>query len=179
MFAGLDPNTYQYAYGEPINWRDSEGTFAVGAVAGGIIGAISGFSGSALAGGSLSQNLAGAFWGGAFGAIIGALDPTEGALTISALMTNAQLNALAGLTGNILGQVTAGRALLCLDLPSALVSGAMGALGGAFNKLAVESAQMIAVAPLGILTTTALQTVGGGINAIGEAVSNAMQRGRR
>jgi RHS repeat-associated protein len=90
-FDGGDANLFGYAHKDPINWVDEGGSLAVAATTGALIGAISGFSGSAITGGSLQQKLAATVVGAAAGFAVGLLDPTEGALTLSAFAANGGL----------------------------------------------------------------------------------------
>jgi RHS repeat-associated protein len=103
LFRAGQQNLYQYAFAEPLSWRDSNGHFAfgIGAVTGGIVGALSGFTGSAIAGGSNGANIRAAIVGGVFGALVGALDPTCGLASSASLIANSGLGPVAGLEGNL------------------------------------------------------------------------------
>jgi RHS repeat-associated protein len=178
-FRGGDSNLYRYAATDPVNWRDASGRFITpGMVTGGVVGAISGFAGSALAGGKLADNLKAALWGGAFGAAVGYLDPTGGVATSASLIKTMGLGAASGFYGNLIGQVQAGRSLMCLDLAPAVVSAAGGALGGAFGAAAVAGAEMMA-GTLGPWATGALEAVGGSMTMVAQTVSNVMSNGGR
>jgi hypothetical protein len=89
------------------------------------------------------------------------------------------LNFAGGFSANLIGQKLTGTSNLCLNWVAALVSGATGALGGGINKALVGAAAQMAAPPLGHLASGSLQTVGGAINAIGEAVANVVQQRRR
>lgn len=99
-------NLYAYVFGNPVGYTDPNGEFAFGALIGALYGAISGATAAAAQGGCLRDILAGAFLGGAAGALIGLIDPSEG------IGTFLYLGALGGGTTDALGQWAAGMGAL-------------------------------------------------------------------
>ncbi|MGC9261307.1 MAG: RHS repeat-associated core domain-containing protein [Phycisphaerae bacterium] len=68
-------NTYQFVMGNPVGKVDPSGTALVGAIWGGVSGAIAGYTGAAEGGGGLGAEVAGALFGGAAGAALGGIAP--------------------------------------------------------------------------------------------------------
>ena len=77
-------NLYVYSSGNPLAGGDPTGTGLIGAFVGGVFGALSGGVAASLQGGTSQQIFEGVLVGGLLGAAVGALDPTEGFLTLEA-----------------------------------------------------------------------------------------------
>lgn len=170
-FVGNDPNLYGYALGDPISFRDPSGRLLIGIGVGVVVGGVEGAVGAELQGGSVSEIITSALIGAATGAALGALDPTEGALTIGEL---AAIGGGAGALGDLAGQLIPQLGNPCeppsVDLGELAGAGLGGAAGGfigattagAFAGLgATDLVQALAGAGL----SAAPSTLGGPIGA--------------
>src|SRR5208283_3528407 len=162
-FRGGDPNLYAYVLSDPVLFRDPSGTLLVGIGVGLVVGGVEGAIGAELQGGSTSQIITSALIGAAAGAALGAIDPTEGALTVGGIA-----GVLGDLTGQLIPQL--GRPCKSLNLGELAGAGLGGAAGGfigaetagAFAGLgASELVQALAAAGL----SAAPSTLGGPIGA--------------
>jgi RHS repeat-associated protein len=134
-FAGGDSLLYGYAFQNPVNIRDprGHGFLGIGIGIGGVIGGISGANAVLLQEGanwSALDVFEGAVLGTAFGAILGAVDPSEG---ISLLL---EQGFEAGVIGDVVGQLWAHCGNVNKVNPfEALGAGIGGALGNATGGL--------------------------------------------
>ena len=96
-------NLYGYVGGNPVMYTDPNGNLAVGAILGGITGAVSGGLGTYSSGGSTLQIIGGAFFGGVAGFGIGLFDPTDVGVIAAGLASG-----VAGGLGDAIGQAMAG-----------------------------------------------------------------------
>ena len=176
-FGGGDANLYAYVGNDPTTFRDPTGELAVGAVVGAVIGGISGGMGARLQGGSTSDVFFGTVAGALGGALVGAIDPSEG------LLTTAALGGLAGLQGDIFGQAFGNRTRKCksFNLGEAIGAGIGGATGAGMGGY-----YAMGVAGIGG-SSLAQALMGGGIGAapalvggpIGQAIGPDLRTNRR
>jgi len=173
-FGGHDAGLYAYAGDDPINWVDAGGTELVAAVGGLVIGSVSGVLGAIAAGGDFGDIVVAAAIGGGTGLVIGALDPTGGVLTASALMQSAALSGLAGGASNFFGQVVTNqrhhRSLGCINWGSVIGSTIGSAVGGAVNKAmsVMTAATAMAKTAAGPWLTQVTQAMGTAPAFVGE-----------
>lgn len=181
MVARPEPNRYVYVNAQPLSWIDRDGREAIGAVVGGIVGGMSGFLGAKAAGASTGEVLIGAGFGALTGVAVGALDPTGGILTVSAVTESAALSGLAGGLGNLAGQIAANKlnnktAFECINAGSVLGSAAGSAAGGAMGKILTELASTLPAAQttLGQWTAQTMQAIGAVPSFVGEQAGSAL-----
>jgi RHS repeat-associated protein len=122
-------NLYGYVGNEPINRIDPYGELAIGAAIGFFVGVASGAAGALATGGSWDEVAYGALAGGVGGFLLGAIDPSEGILTIAAL------SAVAGGLGDAASQEYSIAKDPCkkfneAELAWAIAGGAIGGAGG-------------------------------------------------
>jgi RHS repeat-associated protein len=129
-FLGGDPNLYRYVGDNPANDRDPSGELLIGAAIGALVGGGEAYASAKLQGLCETDALKAAAIGAAFGALIGAIDPTEGIGTLTAV------GALAGGYGDLVGQL-AGNGGDFSNLGPIEIGGATvgGGLAGALGSL--------------------------------------------
>ena len=117
---------------------DCDGRFAIVAVVGAVVGGFSGWAGAAAAQGSTGDKIVAALAGASFGALAGALDPSEGIL--ASAVVGGSTGAVADLIGQDFAEIRKMRQNPCYNgkVNYAELSGAFvgGALGGAIGPLA-------------------------------------------
>ncbi len=168
-FRAGDANLYAYVLNDPASFRDPTGRLLIGIVVGGVVGGVQGAIGARLQGGSTSDIIKSAVIGAVGGAALGAIDPTEGALTVGEL---AAIGGGAGLLGDVAGQLIANRGRPCksLNIGEAAGAGIGGALGGAIGAQTAIAAAGLGASELGQALaaaglTAAPSTLGGPIGA--------------
>jgi RHS repeat-associated protein len=101
-FAGGDANLYRYVVDNPTNYRDPSGRGLLGAGIGAVVGGIEGYEAARLQGQCGWDAAISAGIGAVLGGAVGALDPTEGVLTVSRITL---IGGIAGGLGDIAGQL--------------------------------------------------------------------------
>ena len=147
-FAGGDPNLYGYVLGDPVSFRDPSGRLLIGIGVGAVVGGVEGAIGADLQGGSTSDIITAALVGAATGAFIGAFDPTEGAFTLAQI---AGIGAGAGIAGDLFGQLIPqfGNPCKTLNLGELAGAGLGGALGGYIGAQTAIVAASLGASELG------------------------------
>ena len=118
-------NVYIYVGNNPVNRIDPNGTLAIGVVVGALFGGVSGAVGSYAQGGHAKDIALGALIGAVSGGLIGAIDPSEGVGTIAAI------SGASGATGDVLGQFATSGNLKKVDINETIGAGLGSYMGGA------------------------------------------------
>jgi RHS repeat-associated protein len=140
-------NLYRYCGNNPINYRDPNGKWFLGALIDTVIGATAAYIGSRAQGGSVKEALENAVIGGAFGLVVGLADPFEG-VGSAAFVNAAVVGGLTGLITNEAGQLITAANKPCgfqdfsLDKGSYAFSGAFGAFAGV-GQLGLQGTLML------------------------------------
>jgi RHS repeat-associated protein len=167
-FRGGDANLYRYVADDPLNAHDQDGRFLVPLI-GGVVGGVSGYISASLAHGTPSQKAAATLIGFAAGATGAGF--AEGIATSATATAAAMRGALtwgwAAFAGNAAGQL-ATKAPNCFSWASALISGAGGALAGAFGGVAGFAER--AMAPAAELSPW----LAAGVDAVATSISTAV-----
>ncbi len=145
---GGDANLYAYVLNDPVSLHDPTGRLFIGIGVGAVVGGVEGAIGAELQGGSASDIIASALIGAASGAALGAIDPTEGALTAGEL---AGIAGGAGVLGDLTGQLIpqGGRPCKSLNLGELAGAGLGGAAGGGIGALTGGMAGALGASELG------------------------------
>ena len=141
-FKDGDPDLYAYVSNNPTNFRDPSGRAAIGAIIGGIVGGIEGGMGARLQGGSTSDIVVSSVLGGLLGAGVGALDPTEGVLTMETIST---IGGGAAVVGDMTGQIISnlGRPGYTYSIGEVIGAGIGGYVGGVMGGMTAVGAASV------------------------------------
>ena len=160
FWAGI--NFYPYVSNRSPQFRDPSGKLIIGAAVGAAIGAVDAAIGARLQGGTTSEIITAAIIGGAGGAVLGLVDPTEGVVTLTqfALMSGA-LGISSDVLGQAIGNVHKPRRCRTFNLGEAIGAGA-----GAFITGFTGGGTSIAARALG-LGELGQALAGGGVGGVG------------
>jgi len=164
-------NQYPYTWNNSINYVDPDGMFAIGAIIGGGIGAVSGASGAIAQGGDVIDVAVSAIIGGVAGAAMGLVDPTEGVATTMVIA-----GAVGGATnaaGQIITQAINGVDPDCIKINGGAVIGSVigSAVGGGMGNVATNMAINIGATPA---ISTAVSAIGMGPSALGGGIGGRL-----
>jgi len=133
-------NVAAYVNGDPIALNDPNGQLApllVAAAIGGGIGALTGAIQAGNQGGWTASNARNILKGAAGGLAFGAAGGLTFGQGLAAVAAGGVVGAIAGFTGNIVGQLATGTSIRCIDLTQATFQAGVGLAAGLLAGAAV------------------------------------------
>ncbi|MFP4473397.1 MAG: RHS repeat domain-containing protein [Candidatus Omnitrophota bacterium] len=169
------PNLYAYAGGNPVNYYDANGRWAISAITGAIGGAYSGAMTALANGGSLRAGILGGIAGGVTGAAVGwVLDDFNGTLA-GAAAGGTVGGSVGGLVGNMTANAIDGKELSENAAYSAVSGAVIGGAGAAFSHVAMATGSTVGEAAIGSQVFLAPYEIG--VNAIYNQHRSSMSGG--